>query len=184
MGSSKTANLLIQAYSFEERNIPFICLKPSVDTRDGNKIRSRIGIERECAFIEEDTDVFKAIKTYDAILQSNGRKLQWTFVDECQFLSKAQVDDLAKVVDFLDINVCCYGLRSDFQSNSFTGSRRLFELADEINEIKSTCKCGRKAIINARIDENGHILREGDSVSIEGETRYEAMCRKCWLERQ
>lgn len=181
MGSSKTANLLIQANSFEERGIPFICLKPSLDTRDGNYIKSRVGIQRECAFIETDTDLFKAIQTYDTILRANSSKnLQWVLIDESQFLLKNQIDDLAKVVDELNINVCCYGLRTDFKTQSFEGSKRLFELADDLIEIKSTCSCGRKTIVNARINEKGEIIKDGEAIEIEGKTKYISICRKCY----
>ena len=181
MGSSKTANLLIQANSFEERGIPFICLKPSLDTRDGNYIKSRVGIQRECAFIETDTDLFKAIQTYDTILRANSSKhLQWVLIDESQFLLKNQIDDLAKVVDELNINVCCYGLRTDFKTQSFEGSKRLFELADDLIEIKSTCSCGRKTIVNARINNKGEIINDGEAIEIEGKTKYISICRKCY----
>ena len=181
MGSSKTANLLIQANSFEERGIPFICLKPSLDTRDGNYIKSRVGIQRECAFIETDTDLFKAIQTYETILRANSSKnLQWVLIDESQFLLKNQIDDLAKVVDELNINVCCYGLRTDFKTQSFEGSKRLFELADDLIEIKSTCSCGRKTIVNARINEKGEIIKDGEAIEIEGKTKYISICRKCY----
>lgn len=182
MNSAKTANLLLQAHSFEEKNIPFLCLKSSVDKRDGDEIRSRLGIKRKCVLIEDNTDVFEAIKIYDSILKSYKKKLKWILVDEAQFLNKKQVDSLAMAVDLLDINVCCYGLRTDFKTNLFEGSKRLLELSDDIIEIKSTCKCGDKAIINARIDNNNKLILDGEQVAIESnEVKYEPLCRKCWL---
>ena len=105
-------------------------------------------------------------------------------VDEAQFLSKAQVDQLARIVDDYGVNVICYGLRTDFQSHVFEGSLRLFELADTIDEIKSTCSCGRKTIINARIDANGDVVTDGDQVEIGGDDKYVALCRRCWRNRR
>lgn len=185
MNSSKTANLLLQAHSLEENEIPFLCLKSSRDTRDGDIIRSRIGIERKAVLIEDNTDVYKAIEIYNTLLNTSDKKLQWILVDEAQFLTTGQIDALAKAVDYLDVNVCCYGLRTDFKSKLFEGSKRLMELADEIKEIKSTCKCGRKASINARIDKDNNIIFSGEQVAIEGkEANYKPICRKCFFEKK
>ena len=154
------------------------CMKPVTDTRDArNVIRSRIGIERECAWIYPDTDLYHMIE--EEVLAPQPAT-QWLLVDEAQFLTSDQVDQLAAVVDDFGCNVICYGLRTDFQSRLFEGSRRLFEIADTIDEIKSTCSCGRKTIINARIDSRGQILTEGEQVEIGGNERYMALCRKCW----
>lgn len=178
MGSAKTAILLTTAYNFEERNMPYLCFKPVVDTRDEkNVIRSRIGIERECGWIYPDTDL------YEMIHQKVNARLphaEWILVDEAQFLAPDQVDQLARLVDDYGINVLCYGLRTDFRTHLFEGSRRLFEIADTIDEIKSTCSCGRKTIVNARIDSNGEIITEGEVVEIGGNERYMSVCRKCW----
>jgi thymidine kinase len=100
-------------------------------------------------------------------------------IDESQFLTKEHVDQLSKIVDELDINVMCFGLRTDFKSNLFEGSKRLFEIADSIEEIKTSCKCGSKAIINARV-ENNKIIKEGEQIKIGGNESYVSMCRKCW----
>ena len=108
----------------------------------------------------------------------------WVLVDEAQFLTKEQVDQLARVVDDYGVNVVCYGLRTDFQSHVFEGSLRLFELADTIDEIKSTCSCGRKTIINARIDSNGDVVSDGNQVEIGGDDKYVALCRRCWRARR
>lgn len=110
--------------------------------------------------------------------------IDWFLVDEAQFLTREQVDQLSRVVDDFGSNVICYGLRTDFQSNLFEGSRRLFEIADTIDEIKSTCTCGRKTIINARIDRHGDFVEEGEQVEIGGDDRYIAVCRKCWRNKQ
>ena len=182
MGSAKTAMLLTTAYNFEERGMEYICLKPVVDTREKkNVIRSRIGIERECKWIYPDTDLCDMVKeTFEQTLSVP----DWILVDEAQFLSELQVDQLARVVDDYGCNVICYGLRTDFKTRLFEGSRRLFEIADSIEEVKSTCNCGRKTIVNARIDSNGEIITEGEQVEIGGNDRYIAVCRKCWRNKR
>ena len=108
----------------------------------------------------------------------------WVLIDEAQFLSAQQIDQLARIVDDYGVNVVCYGLRTDFQSHAFEGSQRLFELADTIEEIKSTCSCGRKTIINARIDSAGNIVTDGNQVEIGGDDKYVALCRRCWRNRR
>lgn len=157
-------------------------LKPALDTRDGEGIiRSRAGLERKCIMIDKDVNLYKAIKAYKNVLDAQLESLKWVIIDECQFLTEEQVDQLSDVVDFLDISVMCFGLRTDFQSRLFPGSKRLFEIADDIEEIKSTCECGdNKTSINARFDENGEIIIEGSQVEIGGNERYRAICRRCW----
>ena len=182
MGSAKTALLLTTAYNFEERGMAYLCLKPVIDTREKkNVIRSRIGIERECKWIYPDTDLYEMIHES---FQNSSQVPDWILVDEAQFLNSSQVDQLARVVDDYACNVVCYGLRTDFKTCLFEGSRRLFEIADSIDEIKSTCSCGRKTIVNARIDGNGQIITEGEQVEIGGNDRYMAVCRKCWRNKR
>lgn len=182
MGSAKTALLLTTAYNFEERKMRYLCLKPVIDTRDKkNVIRSRIGIERECRWIYPESNLYEDIKQY---FRETGAIVDWFLVDEAQFLTAEQVDQLSMVVDDFGSNVICYGLRTDFKTHLFEGSQRLFEIADTIDEIKSTCTCGHKTIVNARIDANGDILTEGQQVEIGGDDRYIAVCRKCWRNRR
>lgn len=182
MGSAKTALLLTTAYNFEERHMDYMCLKPVVDTRESsNVIRSRIGIERQCRWIYSNTNLYELARN---LYRNDGRVVDWYLIDEAQFLTEAQVDQLSRVVDDFGSNVVCYGLRTDFQSHLFEGSRRLFEIADTIDEIKSTCNCGHKTIINARIDSAGNIVDEGAQVEIGGNDRYVAVCRKCWRNRR
>jgi thymidine kinase len=182
MSSGKSLNLLSTAFNLEENGIQIMVLKPSLDTRDGEGvIRSRAGLERKCVMIDEDVNLYKAIKAYRNVLASQLETLKWVIVDEAQFLTEEQVDQLSDVVDFLDINVMCFGLRTDFQSRLFPGSKRLFEIADDLEEIKSSCECGeKKSSINARFDENGEIVTEGSQVEIGGNDKYKAICRKCW----
>lgn len=182
MGSAKTAMLLTTAYNFEERGLGYLCMKPVVDTReDRNVIRSRIGIERECRWIYADTNLYLLIR---GIFEETLDVPQWILVDEAQFLTVEQVDQLSQVVDDFGCNVVCYGLRTDFKTHLFEGSRRLFEVADSIDEVKSTCTCGRKTIVNARIDSQGQIITEGEQVEIGGNDRYMAVCRKCWRNKK
>lgn len=185
MGSSKTLRLLSTAYDFEEKGIQIMVLKPSLDTRDGKGIiRSRAGLSRPCLTIDNDVDLYKAIKSYSNALAAQFESLRWVIIDECQFLTEEQVDQLSDVVDFLDINVMCYGLRTDFKSRLFPASKRLFELADDIEEVKSTCECGKnKTSINARFDKNGDIIVDGDQIMVGGDESYRAICRKCWKDK-
>ena len=182
MGSAKTALLLTTAYNFEERGMSYVCMKPVVDTRENdNVIRSRIGIERRCQWIYHDTDLYSMAQE---IFENTMTLIDWFLIDEAQFLTEEQVDQLARIVDDYGSNVNCYGLRTDFKSHLFEGSRRLFEIADTIDEIKSTCTCGRKTIINARIDQSGDFVEDGAQVEIGGDDRYIAVCRKCWRNKR
>ena len=173
MGSSKTANALITKFNYEERGMKVWLIKPALDNRDGeNTIRSRIGLAQEAYATSHDTDLFAEFEqnsSYDAII-----------ADECQFFTAAQVDQLRRIVDVYEIPVFCYGLRTDFLTHLFEGSRRLFEVADSISEIKTVCSCGKKAIVNARIDGDGNVVTEGGQVLIGGNDSYIAMCHSCW----
>lgn len=185
MASSKTLRLLSTAYNFEEKGIQIMVLKPSLDTRDGDDIiRSRAGLERKCVNIDKDVNVYEVIKKYANVLSVQFEELKWIIIDECQFLTEKQVDELSDVVDYLEINVMCYGLRTDFRSKAFLGSKRLFEIADTIEEVKSTCECGNgKTSINARLDDKGDVITDGEQVLIGGNEQYTALCRKCWKEK-
>lgn len=171
MGSAKTMRLLTTAYNFEERNIGFKVYKPKIDNRDGdNIIHTRAGLERKCCSISEDFDFS------DAILEN----VKFILIDECQFLTEQQVDRLAHIVDTFNINVFCYGLRTDFKTKLFNGSKRLFELADDFEEVPSMCECGKKTSINARFDQGGNIIRDGEQIMIGGNETYKAICRRCY----
>lgn len=182
MNSGKSGLLLMQAHQFEESGIPFLCIKSSIDTRDGEDIiSSRTGLKRECLTISPTDNLYELMERFitDSILQGM-EKPMWILVDESQFLSPRQVEQLGNVVDRLDINVMCYGLRTDFTGHLFDGSKRLMELADDIEEIKVSCACGGKAIMNARFDNTGTILTEGEQIMIGGNEMYVHMCRKCY----
>ena len=182
MGSAKTALLLTTAYNFEERGMEYLCMKPIIDNRESeNVIRSRIGIEPRCLWIYPDSDLYELAKN---IFEETLVVKDWILIDEAQFLTRQQVDQLARIVDDYGSNVVCYGLRTDFRTEMFEGSKRLFEIADTIDEIKSTCSCGRKTIVNARIDKDGMIVTDGNQVEIGGDDKYVALCRHCWLNRR
>ena len=184
MGSSKSLRLLATAHDFDEKNIPILVLKPSADTRDGkNIIKSRAGLERECISIGPDINIFDVVNEFNNLRESENKKvIKWILVDECQFLTEEQVDQLSDIVDYLDVNVICYGLRTDFKSKLFPASKRLFELADDIEEVKTSCDCGERASINARFNNEGKIITEGSQILVGGDDLYHAICRKDWKE--
>ena len=173
MGSSKTANALITKFNYEERGMKVWLIKPSIDDRDGaNAVKSRIGLYAEAYVVTPDKNLIEEYK--------NHKDIDVIIADECQFLTPEQIDALRTIVDEYDIPVLCFGLRTDFLTHLFPGSRRLFEVADSISEIKTICTCGKKAIINARIDENGKVVTEGNQILIGGNDSYMAMCHTCW----
>lgn len=178
MGCSKTAQALITKFNYEERGMKVLLAKPATDTRDGTTIlRSRIGLEAEAVTLPADTDVFD-------LYSQNYRDCRVVIVDECQFLTPDQVDQLSRIVMDYDTPVLCFGLATDFLTHLFPGSQRLFEIAQSVSEIKSVCRCGEKATVNARFDSRGHILYHGEQLCLGGNDRYMAMCRKCWLRRK
>ena len=202
MGSSKTAQALITKFNYEERGMDVWLLKPSVDCRDGETLlRSRIGLEATaddrvenghritearsriglCApadAIGEDDDLIELFAAREGRIPTDV-----IICDECQFLTGRQVEQLKYIVDHFDLPVLCFGLRTDFLTHLFPGSRRLFELADSITEIKTICECGSKATVNARIDGEGHVVTEGAQVFLGGNDSYIAMCHACWRRR-
>lgn len=176
MGSSKTAQALITKYNYEENDLNVWLLKPSADDRDGVQIlRSRIGLEASADVISPETDIFRRFET-----EKLGQ-VDVIIVDECQFFTSEQIDQLREIVDAYNLPVMCFGLRTDFQTKLFPGSRRLMEVADSILEIKTICDCGAKATVNARIDSSGHIVTEGAQVVLGGNDSYIAMCHKCYM---
>lgn len=177
MGSSKTAQALITKFNYEERGMKVWLIKPAADTRDGEDIiTSRIGLTAVCRPIRKDESIIDIFLNEDP-------KVDVIIADECQFFTSAQIDDFRKIVDEYDIPVLCFGLRTDFLTHSFSGSARLFEVADSIAEIKTICECGSKATVNARIDNKGKIVTAGRQIFLGGNDRYIAMCHKCWVER-
>lgn len=178
MGCSKTAQALITKFNYEERGMKVLLLKPAVDNRDGESVtRSRIGLSANALAVSQTEDLY-------ALYKKNYSSCNVIIVDECQFLTPEQVDELGQVVIDFDIPVLCFGLATDFTTHMFPGSKRLFEIAESISEIKSVCKCGAKATVNARMDDHGNIVFKGEQVCLGGNDRYIAMCRKCWLKKK
>ena len=166
MGSSKTANALMVRYNYVEKGKKVVLLKPRCEDRDGAKIiKSRIGLEETCEFAE------------DFLADYSGEHYDCIIVDEVQFLSESIIERLSDLVDVHGITVICYGLRTDFQSHLFPGARRLMELADDIEQIKTICWCGKRAQFNARIMD-GKMVTEGEQVQLGGNESYTALCRK------
>ena len=171
MGSSKSANALMVRYNYEERGQQALMVKPAMDRREGKAIvNSRIGLNYPCIWFEE--------------LQRMSREeicaCQCIIVDESQFLTREQVAFLTDVVDGMGVPVICYGLRADFKGDLFPGSEALLAWADVIEEVKTICWCGKKAIHNARFDANGTVLKEGAQVVLGANDCYIGLCRKHW----
>ena len=176
MGSSKTAQALITKFNYEERGMSVWLIKPSTDNRDGETvIRSRIGLEAVAEVVRPEDDI-------RTLYAQRGRR-DVIIADECQFLTTVQIEALRDLVDEENVPVLCFGLRTDFLIHMFPGSRRLFELADSITEIKTICECGSKATVNARIGADGRIVTEGAQVMLGGNDAYVAMCHACWRRR-
>ena len=173
MGSSKSANALITKFNYEERGMRVWLIKPSTDTRDGaGIIASRIGLSAKADIISHEESIIALLDKMSGI--------DVIITDECQFFTPEQIDELREIVNFRNIPVLCFGLRTDFMTHLFPGSRRLLEIADSTTEIKTICSCGAKAIVNARIDSEGHVITSGSQVFIGGNDSYVAMCHKCW----
>lgn len=198
MGSSKTANALMTRFNYLEKNHSVWLVKPQTDTRDdyvdenGNVVtvvKSRIGLSAPANVIKDNDDITLIFKTAMAdIVASNEvvktNKIDVIICDECQFFTEEQIDQLKYIAENENIPVICFGLRSDFRTKLFPGSKRLFEIADSITEVKSVCECGKKAIVNARFDGNGNIVTDGAQVDIGGNEKYKSMCWSCWQKLQ
>ena len=176
MGSSKTAQALITKYNYEENDMRVWLIKPGTDTRDGaSVVKSRIGLQAEAQVISPEMDLYEIYRT------GKHGTCNAVIVDECQFFTVEQINQLRAIVDDFNVPVMCFGLRTDFQTKLFPCSLRLMEIADTIQEIKTICDCGAKATVNARIDCNGHIVTEGAQVVLGGNDSYIAMCHKCYV---
>lgn len=198
MGSSKTANALMTRFNYLEKNHSVWLVKPQTDTRDdymdenGNVVtvvKSRIGLSAPANIIKENDDITLIFKTATADIVANEEvvktnKIDVIICDECQFFTEKQIDQLKYIAENENIPVICFGLRSDFRTKLFPGSKRLFEIADSITEVKSVCECGKKAIVNARFDSNGKIVTDGAQVDIGGNEKYKSMCWCCWQKLQ
>ena len=179
MGSSKTANALMVRYNYIEKGQNAIILKPKTENRDGEKtVKSRMGLSAECTFVEEFLDTVQ--NEWFTGKSDSWKTLDCVIVDEAQFLSEEQVDLLAEVVDKYDLPVICYGLRTDFTSHLFSGSKRRMEIANYIEEVPTVCWCGRRAHFNARVHD-GKIVRSGEQIMMGGNESYVSVCRRHFL---
>ena len=168
MGSSKTANALMVAYNYKERGKRALLAKPKLDTREIGVMHSRIGLEEPCIYVEDLVEMStEDLEAYDCII-----------VDEAQFCKKSDIEFFTHLVDDLEIPVICYGLRTDFQMHLFEGSMWLLAWADVIEEIKTVCWCGKAATCNARFNEKGEMITQGDQVVLGANDSYIALCRK------
>ena len=183
MNSGKSTSLLQAAYNYEERGHQVLLAKPGVDTKAGRKIHSRLGVDRSVDYvIGADDDAYSLLQTNrEQVQRETGRDVSCLLVDEAQFLSARQVNDLLRVAVLDGIPVICYGIRTDFRTAAFPGSQRLLEIAHSLEELKTICRCGRKAVFNARLAD-GTFIFDGDQVAIDGtEVTYESMCAACYL---
>ena len=176
MNSGKTTILLQTAHNYEERGMKVLVIKPSKDTKAQDSVSSRLGVERQVDYLIRPED-----NVYDII--SNHEKVDCVLVDEAQFLTPTQVDQLMQLTVMNNTTIICYGLRTDFKTNGFPGSIRLLELAHNLEEMKTICRCGKKATFNARFLD-GKIVTEGEQVLIDGTSTitYESVCPKCYFE--
>jgi len=182
MNSGKSTALLQVAHNYEERDQAVLLIKSSIDTKGHRQVVSRLGVQREVDFLLNKTDSLRqVIKDALTTRSESLPRVSAVLIDEAQFLTPHQVDEALEVAVFEEIPVIAYGIRTDFQTRSFAGSQRLMEIAHTLEEMKTICRCGRKAIFNARVGDSGRI-REGAQVMIDGESaRYEALCAKCFL---
>jgi thymidine kinase len=185
MNSGKSTALLQAAYNYEERGQRVLLAKPAIDSRGDNSIVSRLGATRPVDFtIAPDEDILALFMRQRAgVIRANGQDVSCLLVDEAQFLSEGQVDDLLRIAIEEDVPVLAYGIRTDFQTVAFPGSRRLLEIAHSLEELKTICRCGRKAMFNARKVDDAFVF-DGDQVAIDGakEVSYEPLCGACYLE--
>ena len=179
MNSGKSTNLMQVAYNYEERGMRVVLIKPSTDKKGGDKLVSRLGVERKVdLLINDEQNIYEEVKKWE----DNKYKIDCILVDEVQFLKSHQIDELFEVAVCLDIPVICYGLRTDFKMQGFEGSTRLLLLAHSIEELKTICKCGRKAVLNGR-KINGKFVFEGEQVAIDNvdNVEYESLCGHCYF---
>lgn len=179
MNSGKSTSLMQVAYNYEERGMKVKIFKPQMDAKGGNKLVSRLGVSRLADYsVNPEDDLYEITEAW---IQSEG-KINCILVDEVQFLKAKHIDELLKVAVILNVPVICYGLRTDFLMNGFEGSARLLLLAHSIEEMKTICTCGRKALLNGR-KVNGEFVFEGEQVAIDmgGEVEYQSLCADCYF---
>jgi thymidine kinase len=185
MNSGKSTALLQAAFNYEERDQRVLLAKPAIDSKGDNAIVSRLGMTRQVDFtVGPDEDIYAAFtRERESVIRTTGQDVSCLLVDEAQFLGEGQVDDLLRIAIIEDVPVLAYGIRTDFQTVAFPGSRRLLEVAHSLEELKTICRCGRKAVFNARVVD-GQFVFDGDQVAIDGnsEVSYQSLCGACYLD--
>ncbi len=184
MNSGKSTALLQAAFNYEERGQQVLLAKPQIDTKGDTDIVSRLGVRRAVDFVvAPDEDIYDVFVTQRAkVLETTGLPVSCLLVDEAQFFTESQVDDLLRIAILEGVPVLAYGIRTDFQTVAFPGSRRLLEIAHSLEELKTICRCGRKAVFNAR-KVGDRFIFDGDQVAIDGDrVTYESLCGACYLE--
>ncbi len=178
MNAGKSTVLLQASYNYHERGLRTLLFIPAIDTRAGvGRIQSRIGLSADATPLRADDDLYTQVQT-----EHTRQAVACVLVDEAQFLTRRQVEQLTDIADTLRVPVLCYGLRTDFQAQLFEGSAALLALADDLIELKTICHCGRKATMNIRVGPDGRAAKEGAQVEIGGNDRYVAMCRRHFKE--
>jgi thymidine kinase len=177
MNAGKSTALLQSSHNYRERGMHTLVYTAELDQRGGGKVHSRIGLASEARHFGARTDLYGDIER-----EHDRQRVSCVLLDEAQFLTREQVDDLAMVVDRLSIPVLCYGLRTDFRGELFEGSSRLLALADELSELKTICHCGRKATMVIRVGPDGRAENAGRQVEIGGNERYVSLCRRHYFE--
>ncbi len=184
MNSGKSTALLQAAYNYEERGQRVLLAKPHIDTKGESLIVSRLGVQRPADFtVGPEQDFYEVFhRERERVLRDSGLPVSCLLIDEAQFLTEGQVDDLLRIAILDAVPVLAYGIRTDFQTVAFPGSRRLLEIAHSLEELKTICRCGRKAVFNARKIGDRYIF-DGDQVAIDGvDVTYESLCGACYLE--
>ena len=183
MNSGKSTALLQAAHNYEERGHCVLLAKPRIDTKGGDAILSRLGVERTVDFVlgPDDDARLTFAEHRERVQAGTGKDVSCLLIDEAQFLTFEQVNDLLRIATFENVPVMCYGIRTDFQTRAFPGSARLLEISHSLEELKTICQCGRKAIFNGR-NINGNFTFAGDQVAIDGDdVTYQALCAGCYL---
>lgn len=174
MGSSKSANALLKKYNYEENGFKVWLIKPDIDIRTMDTVVSRVGLMQPCCIIPPKIDI---VKEYEKV------KSDVIIADESQFFTENQIDQLRFIADNSNTKIICYGLKTDFQTHLFPASKRLVEISDKIEEIKTICSCGQKAIISARVDSDGEVIKEGEKILLGWNDLYKPKCHKCFMKK-
>ncbi len=186
MNSGKSTALLQAAFNYEERSQHVLLAKPAIDSKGDRNIVSRLGVTRQVDFLVEPTvNLRNLLAQHAAAFEAKtGNKIACLLIDEAQFLTRDQVDECLEIAVLDGIPVLAYGIRTDFKTNAFPGSMRLLEIAHSLEELKTICRCGRKAMFNARLV-NGEFTFDGEQVAIDGDqVTYESLCPSCYLSKK